>query len=124
MSIGQCSRRWPIPPGGWFYKEWLSVDVTATSWRPDFGQQTGGLQHLDALGAAGLIHRSKVGREVQYRVTPEPLTGRCWMLEVGSEWDERVTRLRSLLGPTTVLASPEGRYRPSVTPTTGVSRAT
>ena len=54
-------------------------------------------KHLDALGAAGLIHGSKVGREVHYRVTPEPLTGAVrWMLDVGSEWDERVTRLRSL----------------------------
>ncbi len=66
-------------------------------------------KHLEALGAAGLIHGSKVGREVQYRVTPEPLTGAVrWMLDVGSEWDDRVTRLRSLLEPDQGLASTEG----------------
>ena len=73
-------------------------DVTATelaAYLPVSRQAVS--KHLDALGAAGLIHGSKVGREVQYRVTPEPLTGAVrWMLDVGSEWDERVTRLRSL----------------------------
>ncbi|HEX2368417.1 MAG TPA: metalloregulator ArsR/SmtB family transcription factor [Acidimicrobiia bacterium] len=74
-------------------------DVTATELAADLPVSRQAVsKHLDALGAAGLILGSKVGREVQYRVTPEPLTGAVrWMLEVGSEWDERVTRLRSLL---------------------------
>ena len=79
------------------------------SWPPGWSADRRSPNTSMRLARPGLIHRSKVGREVQYRVTPEPLTGAVrWMLEVGSEWDERVTRLRSLLGPEDGLASPEG----------------
>lgn len=52
-------------------------------------------QHLSALSAAGLVERSREGREVTYRLTPEPM-GRAisWMAEVGTEWDEHLESLR------------------------------
>ena len=90
----------PTRPDGWSCSGWLEQgDVTATELAAHLPVSRQAVsKHLEALGAAGLIHGSKVGREVQYRVTPEPLTGAVrWMLDVGSEWDERVTRLQSLL---------------------------
>jgi DNA-binding transcriptional ArsR family regulator len=56
------------------------------------------VKHLDALDAAGLLDRHREGRQVRFRVTPQPLTGAVrWILEVGSEWDERMDRLGGLL---------------------------
>jgi DNA-binding transcriptional ArsR family regulator len=57
------------------------------------------LKHLTALADAGLIDRERAGREVHYRVTPEPLSDAVsWMAEVGGEWDERLARLRRTVG--------------------------
>jgi DNA-binding transcriptional ArsR family regulator len=53
------------------------------------------LKHLTALADAGLVDRKRAGREVRYRVTPEPLTEAVsWMADVGGQWDERVATLR------------------------------
>jgi hypothetical protein len=36
-----------------------------------------------------------VGRDIRYRVTPEPLTEAVsWMAEVGGQWDLRLASLR------------------------------
>jgi DNA-binding transcriptional ArsR family regulator len=57
------------------------------------------LKHLTALADAGLVDRSREGREVRYRVTPAPLSDAVsWMAEVGGQWDERLSALRQL-GP-------------------------
>ena len=56
------------------------------------------LKHLTALGEAGLLDRERSGREVHYRVTPEPLSDAVsWMAEVGGEWDERLGSLKRRL---------------------------
>jgi len=52
------------------------------------------LKHLTALADAGLLDRERSGREVRYRMTPEPLSDAVsWMADVGSQWDERLAGL-------------------------------
>ena len=52
------------------------------------------VKHLAALADAGLLERQRSGREVRYRVTPQPLSDAVgWMAEVGSQWDERLATL-------------------------------
>jgi DNA-binding transcriptional ArsR family regulator len=55
-------------------------------------------KHLAALGEAGLVQASRAGRETRYRLTPEPLgEALAWMERVGTQWDERLERLREHL---------------------------
>ncbi len=55
-------------------------------------------KHLASLSQAGLLERERTGRDVRYRVTPEPLTEAVsWMAQVAGQWDERLTRLTSAL---------------------------
>jgi DNA-binding transcriptional ArsR family regulator len=57
------------------------------------------VKHLLALEHAGLLDRQRAGREVRYRVTPEPLSDAVsWMTEVGGQWDERLAALGRQLG--------------------------
>jgi len=57
------------------------------------------LKHLNALAEAGLLDRTRSGREVRYRFTPAPLSDAVdWMTAVGAEWDERLAVLRKQLG--------------------------
>ncbi len=57
------------------------------------------LKHLTALADAGLLDRERSGREVRYRVTPEPLSDAVsWMTDVGGQWDERLAALGRQLG--------------------------
>ena len=57
------------------------------------------LKHLNALTDAGLVDRTRAGREVRYQFTPAPLSDAVgWMAEVGAEWDERLALLRRQLG--------------------------
>lgn len=56
------------------------------------------IKHLAALADAGLLDRERSGREVRYRVTPEPLTAAVsWIADVGGQWDERMARLKRQL---------------------------
>jgi DNA-binding transcriptional ArsR family regulator len=56
------------------------------------------LKHLTALADAGLLDRERSGREVRYRVTPEPLSDAVsWMADVGAQWDDRLATLRHRL---------------------------
>lgn len=55
-------------------------------------------KHLVSLTEAGLLERERAGRDVRYRVTPEPLSDAVgWMAEVGGQWDERLSRLARAL---------------------------
>jgi DNA-binding transcriptional ArsR family regulator len=57
------------------------------------------IKHLNALASAGLLDRTRSGREVRYRFTPAPLSDAVdWMTAVGAEWDERLSLLRRQLG--------------------------
>jgi DNA-binding transcriptional ArsR family regulator len=58
------------------------------------------LKHLAALTDAGLIDRRRNGREVRYRVTPEPLSDAVsWMADVGAQWDSRLASLKRQFDP-------------------------
>ena len=66
------------------------------------------LKHLNALTDAGLLDRTRSGREVRYQFTPAPLSDAVdWMTEVGAEWDERLALLRHEFG-SDVHAGPRG----------------
>ncbi len=53
------------------------------------------VKHLTALAQAGLLDSERSGREVRYRVTPEPLSDAVsWMADVGGQWDKRLAKLR------------------------------
>jgi DNA-binding transcriptional ArsR family regulator len=57
------------------------------------------VKHLGALADAGLLERERTGREVRYRVTPEPLSDAVgWMAEVGGQWDARLASLSGVFG--------------------------
>jgi DNA-binding transcriptional ArsR family regulator len=52
------------------------------------------VKHLGTLAEAGLVARERSGREVRYRLSPEPLSEAVgWMAEVGGQWDRRLARL-------------------------------
>ena len=55
-------------------------------------------KHLAALAEAGLVSSKRWGREVRYRLTPEPLSGAmAWMAGVGEQWDARLAALERQL---------------------------
>jgi DNA-binding transcriptional ArsR family regulator len=56
-------------------------------------------KHLAALGEAGLVESTRVGRETRYRLTPQALADALdWMQRVGAQWDERLAALRRHFG--------------------------
>jgi DNA-binding transcriptional ArsR family regulator len=56
------------------------------------------VKHLNTLAHAGLLEREREGRDVRYRVTPEPLSEAVtWIASVGGQWDSRLAALRSTL---------------------------
>jgi DNA-binding transcriptional ArsR family regulator len=55
-------------------------------------------KHLNSLSEAGLLERERAGRDIRYRLTPAPLTeAMSWMVQVGGQWDDRLTRLTGSL---------------------------
>jgi DNA-binding transcriptional ArsR family regulator len=58
-------------------------------------------KHLAALAEAGLVERSRDGRETRYQLTPEPFEAAAlWMAALGARWDRRLEALRTLVtGP-------------------------
>jgi DNA-binding transcriptional ArsR family regulator len=60
------------------------------------------LKHLTTLADAGLLDRERSGREVRYRVTPDPFSDAVsWMAEVGGQWDDRLAALKRRLAQPT-----------------------
>jgi DNA-binding transcriptional ArsR family regulator len=56
-------------------------------------------KHLAALGEAGLVESSRVGRETRYRLSPAALGEAArWIERVGAQWDARLAALRRHLG--------------------------
>jgi DNA-binding transcriptional ArsR family regulator len=52
-------------------------------------------KHLASLAGAGLVADRRHGREVLYRLTPQPMSEAVsWMTRVGGEWDDRLAALR------------------------------
>jgi DNA-binding transcriptional ArsR family regulator len=65
------------------------------------------LKHLNALTDAGLLDRTRSGREVRYQFRPAPLSDAVdWMAAVGAEWDDRLAELRRELGGTAGARTP------------------
>jgi DNA-binding transcriptional ArsR family regulator len=55
-------------------------------------------KHLDVLEEAGLVVSERQGRERRFRLSPAPMTEAVsWMAAMGSQWDERLERLRRML---------------------------
>jgi DNA-binding transcriptional ArsR family regulator len=55
-------------------------------------------KHLAVLGEAGLVVKTRHGRETHYRLQPERLTeAAAWIASVGGRWDDRLARLDDLL---------------------------
>lgn len=54
------------------------------------------VKHLQALADAGLVAAARVGREVRYRATTEPLADVIdWLRGTSAAWDRRADRLRA-----------------------------
>lgn len=55
-------------------------------------------KHLTALQSCGLATPRKEGRDVRFRLEPEPLTAAMeWMAALAARWDERLEALSRLL---------------------------
>jgi DNA-binding transcriptional ArsR family regulator len=55
-------------------------------------------KHLEALRGAELVTGSRVGRETQYKLRPQPLDEAAhWIQMVSAEWDDRLEALRRSL---------------------------
>jgi DNA-binding transcriptional ArsR family regulator len=55
-------------------------------------------KHLAVLDDAGLVSRTRHGRETRYALQPERLTeAAAWIASVGGRWDDRLARLDTLL---------------------------
>ena len=53
------------------------------------------LKHLGVLEDAGLVRASRQGREVLYRVRPEPLvSAAAWLTGLAAAWDTRLADLK------------------------------
>ncbi len=56
-------------------------------------------KHLSVLDEVGLVERSQSGREVRYSAQPATLGSVVsWVGQVGNEWDQRLDRLRRVVG--------------------------
>ncbi|WP_298401689.1 metalloregulator ArsR/SmtB family transcription factor [Sphingobium sp.] len=55
-------------------------------------------KHLDVLHDAGLVHRRKSGREVQYALRHEAIeAAQGWLDQVSAQWDGALARLKLML---------------------------
>lgn len=52
-------------------------------------------KHLRVLSEAGLVSKQKVGREIRYRLKPEPLVELVeWLVFFEQYWDEKLSVLK------------------------------
>ncbi len=55
------------------------------------------VKHLAVLDAAGLVSRSRVGREVRYAVRPAALDATArWMATLAASWDRRLANIKRI----------------------------
>jgi DNA-binding transcriptional ArsR family regulator len=54
------------------------------------------MKHLVMLDRAGLVSVRRHGREMRYRLQPEPLDGTAaWLAGLAAEWERRLAAIRS-----------------------------
>jgi DNA-binding transcriptional ArsR family regulator len=55
------------------------------------------VKHLQVLYEAGLVSRSRMGRDVRYTVCPEQLDATArWMADLAAEWDRRLESIKRI----------------------------
>ena len=55
------------------------------------------VKHLNVLEGAGLVTGGRAGREVLYRVRPDPIDASArWFADLAAAWDRRLTTLKRL----------------------------
>lgn len=55
-------------------------------------------KHLDVLLQAGLVRRTRSGREVLFTLQPEVIAqARTWLSQVEKQWDQTLDRLKTLI---------------------------
>ena len=55
-------------------------------------------KHLDVLLGAGLVRRTKSGREVFFTLRPETVEeARTWLDKVGSQWEDTLGRFKDFI---------------------------
>jgi DNA-binding transcriptional ArsR family regulator len=55
-------------------------------------------KHLSALRGAELVSATRIGRETQYKLRPQPLDEAAhWIQMVSADWDDRLEALRRTL---------------------------
>jgi DNA-binding transcriptional ArsR family regulator len=68
------------------------------------------MKHLDVLGNAGLVTRSKSGRTVTVRLRPEPMREAVdWLRRYERFWSSRLDRLAAYVEAKEAEARREGR---------------
>jgi DNA-binding transcriptional ArsR family regulator len=80
---------------------WLLAErgeATATSMAPELSVSRQAVsKHLGVLDEAGLVRARRRGREVRYRVRPEPLHGTAtWLHDLAVMWELRLRRIKSI----------------------------
>ena len=74
--------------------------LTATDLAPKSGvSRQAVVKHLNALEAAGVVERTRWGREVRFEVVDGRLDDATrWLADVGRRWDARLEALRRQVG--------------------------
>lgn len=55
-------------------------------------------KHLEVLREAGIVDRKRVGRESRFAIRPKAIHGaREYLTRVSAQWDQAISRLRSLV---------------------------
>jgi DNA-binding transcriptional ArsR family regulator len=55
------------------------------------------VKHLNVLQGAGLVTWGRAGREVLYRVRPDPIDASArWLADLAAAWDRRLAALKRL----------------------------
>jgi DNA-binding transcriptional ArsR family regulator len=73
-------------------------EATATSISPELSVSRQAVsKHLGVLDEAGLVRSRRTGREVRYRVRPEPLhQAATWLHDLAVTWELRLRRIKAI----------------------------
>ena len=73
-------------------------EATATTLAPDLKvSRQAVVKHLGVLGEAGLVRSRRQGREVHFRVHPEPLHQTAgWLHDLAVGWEVRLRKIKAV----------------------------